>query len=229
LGSANPKITYHIDDLYLPSLSTSSDLGILVDADLHFKSQICNAASKAHQRAALIKRSFKSRDPQLLFRAFTVYVRPILEYNSPVWSPTYVTYIDVLEKVQRRFTKGLSGLKHLTYAERLHYLGAETLELRRLKADLILVYKIIHELINVDFNSLFSFSSHSSITRGNSLRLLKPHTICNARAHSFACRVVDIWNRLPENIVSAQSINMFKSLISSPQALSIFRNFLRHV
>ena len=229
LGFANPKHTYHIDDLYLPSLHTCKDLGIFVDADLHFKSQIYNIASKAHQRAALIKRSFRSRDPQLLFRAFIVYVRPILEYNSSVWSPSYARYIDVLEKVQRRFTKGLSGFKHLSYADRLHKLGAETLELRRLRADLILVYKIVHQLITVDFNSLFNFSSHSWNTRGHNFRLLKPHTSCNARAHSFACRVVDVWNSLPDCIVNATSLYIFKRLICSQQSTLILNNFLRQL
>ena len=40
-------------------------------------------------------------------RAFVTYVRPILEYNSIIWSPSLVRDIEQLEKVQRRFTKRL--------------------------------------------------------------------------------------------------------------------------
>jgi len=49
--------------------------------------------------------------------------------------------IDKLEKVQRRFTKRLPGLKHYTYFQRLNRLDLESLELRRLGQDLILTYK----------------------------------------------------------------------------------------
>jgi len=66
----------------------------------HYSPIVC----KAHQRACLIPRCFKSRDPVIIFRAFTVYVRPLLEYCSPVWSPGYTT-----ESVQKRFTKRLNG------------------------------------------------------------------------------------------------------------------------
>jgi len=78
----------------------------------------------------------------LLFRAFATYVRPLLEYNSPVWSPTYVYLKDKLESVQRRFTKCLNGFDHISYAARLDHLKSETLELRRLKSDLTMMFSI---------------------------------------------------------------------------------------
>jgi len=46
----------------------------------------------------------------LLCRAFTVYVRPLLEYASCVWSPHLMKDIERLE----RFTKRLRGLSTLT-------------------------------------------------------------------------------------------------------------------
>ena len=79
----------------------------------------------------------------LLVRVFTVYVRPIVEYCSVMWSPSLKQDIDLTEKVQRRFTKRLSGLKAYSYSERLQYLGLSSLELRRLHLDLIFCYKIV--------------------------------------------------------------------------------------
>jgi len=52
-----------------------------------------------------------SRNNDLLAHAFVVYVRPILEYNSVIWLPSLVRDIQQLEKVQRRFTKRLLGMK----------------------------------------------------------------------------------------------------------------------
>jgi len=73
----------------------------------------------------------------MLKRAFLTYVRQLLEYNSVVWSPFYKQDIEAIERVQRRFSKRLPGLKNLSYEERLKYLGWPTLELRRLCTDVL--------------------------------------------------------------------------------------------
>ena len=58
-----------------------------------------------------------------LVRAFVTYVRPIVEYNSVIWSPSTVRDIDTVERVQRRFTKCPPGLRSMSYDERLKYLN----------------------------------------------------------------------------------------------------------
>ena len=87
--------------------------------------------------------TFVSRDVGLFPRAYTVYVRPLLEYNSVTWSPYTLQDMEALEQVQRRFTKMISGLNILSYQKRLSYLGLSSLELRRLQTDLIWCYKIV--------------------------------------------------------------------------------------
>jgi len=67
---------------------------------------------------------------------FTTYVRPYV-----VWNSLLVKDINALEAVQRRFTKRITGMKNLTYYQRLRALGIESLELRRLRADLLFTYK----------------------------------------------------------------------------------------
>jgi len=79
--------------------------------------------TKAHQRANAVLRYFLSGNVDILKRAFLTYVRPLLEYNSVVWSPFYKQDIEAIERVQRRFSKRLPGLKNLSYEERLKYPG----------------------------------------------------------------------------------------------------------
>jgi len=67
---------------------------------------VTDIVSKAHRRAKLILRTFISQDVNLLVRAFITYVRPLLEYNTVIWSPHTARDIDAIECVQRRFTKG---------------------------------------------------------------------------------------------------------------------------
>ena len=88
-------------------------------------------------------------------RAFIVYVRPIVEYCSVVWSPSLKKDIELIEKVQRRFTKRLPGLKHMSYNERLHHLGLSNLELRRLHLDLIYCYEIVFGVVDLNFSDFF--------------------------------------------------------------------------
>jgi len=70
-----------------------------------------------------------SRDSDLFVCAFVAYLRPILEYNSVVWSPSLQRDSETIEKIQRRFTKRLIGMRCLAYDERVRQLGLLRLEL----------------------------------------------------------------------------------------------------
>jgi len=219
LGHQPTNCSYSVENYVLPVSEVANDLGVLIDSKLRFSHQYSKITTKAHQRASLILRCFECRDPKLLFRAFTVYVRPILEYCSPVWSPVYKTDVKLLESVQKRFTKKLSGLKHMPYKDRLLFLNTDSLELRRLRSDLATMYKIVHGFD--DTTGIFEFRVNSC-TRGGELKILKPHRNNNVRAHSFACRHVDCWNELPETTRNAKSLCSFKRLVAKFD----FSNFL---
>ena len=77
-----------------------------------------------------------------------MYVRPLVEYCSPVWSPTAIGSINKIESVQRWFTKRIKGLSYLSYDERLSVLNNERLELRRLRADLLMCFKIVYNIVD---------------------------------------------------------------------------------
>ncbi len=101
----------------------------------------------AHQRAALILKCFESRDKGLPMRAFCTYVRSLLEYATPAWSPHFSYLVFRVENVQRSFTKRLEGLKQFSYIDRLNILSAETLEKRRLVLDLTHCSKFVNGII----------------------------------------------------------------------------------
>ena len=95
-----------------------------------------------------------------LILAYKLYILPILNYVSPVWSPSSLCYILKIESIQRTFTKKLQGFDDLSYKERLQKSGLESLELMRLRADLILCYKILHGLIQIDSSQMFDYDSY---------------------------------------------------------------------
>jgi len=133
----------------------------------------------------------------------------MLEYNSVIWSPHLIQDITKIEKVQRRFTKRLRSLKHLSYSDRLIKLGLPSLELRRLHLDLVYCYKMVFGLVKLNFSDFFEFSVLS--TRGHAYKLYK-YRCKSVRAHFFACRVVNVWNSLPESVVFT-SLSAFKRSI----------------
>jgi len=139
-------VSYRIKSNPVPTVKTIQDLDVTVENNLKFSSHINNIITRASARANLIHKCFMSKEVSLLCRAFTVYVRPLLQYASCVWSPHLIKDIERLERVQRRFTKRLRWLSTLTYKDRLQLLGLQSLESRRLQFDLIYAYKILFSL-----------------------------------------------------------------------------------
>ena len=223
IGPTKHPQTLNINDNIIAMVDSVTDLGVIVDADLRFKKHLISIVQKANQRSALIKRSFLSQNSSKLVRAFKTYVRPLLEYSSTTWSPSYVTYINQIESVQRYFTKFPPNCKHLSYASWLTTLKLQSLEHRRLIADLVMCFNIIHGNNCLNPPTFFTLN-YSSITRGHPLRISVPLATLNVRQYFFANRVAPIWNSLPTAIVTASSVHQFKSGLSKID-LSKFFNF----
>ena len=122
-------------------------------------------------------------------KAYKTYIRPIFDYASNVWSPYHSKYINAIERVQRNFTKKLPSLCNLSYAERLAMLDLETLECRRLKADLTMYYKIINNLTSFNASAYFEFDIHSRLAaESNSYCINKP--FCRTLGFRAGCQSV---------------------------------------
>jgi hypothetical protein len=208
VGVHNPQAVYSVNNVNLPTVDKLKDLGIIVNNNLHFDSYIDCIVVKAYRVCSCILNGFYTNSHCFMINLFKMYVRPLLEYNTVVWSPQNLNYIDKCERVQKYFTKRLLGLWNVCYLDRLDKLKLESLEVRRIKFDLICVYKILHGLLNVHCNEFFVLSNLA--TRGHSFKLSKTFCKHTFAQHGFAYRVVNVWNGLPENVVSAKSLACFK-------------------
>jgi hypothetical protein len=88
-------------------------------------------------------------------------------------------------------------------------LGLPTLKYRRLRGDLIEAYKIITSY-NEDINCMLSFNK-DTITRGDRFKLFQGQVRYDLRKYFFSNRILSIWNSLPDQVVSSDSLNMFKN------------------
>ena len=84
-----------------------------------------------------------------MFRSlFTSIVRPHLEYGATLWNPSHKRLIEIIENVQRRASKHVSGLSQLSYKERLKSLKLPTLQYRLNRGDMIELYKLFNNCYN---------------------------------------------------------------------------------
>ena len=216
-GSSNPCSQYSMNNEVIPNCASAKDLGVTVSSDLKFSLHCTQIVSKAERILWFIKRSFKCRSRFMIIPLYIALIRPKLEYASSAWCPFYQRDIDLIERVQHRVTKMISGLENMSYEERLTDLNLQSLQVRLLRADLILVHKMIHGLVDYDYHKLFEVKTGArlmTLRRNHQYQLRARHIPhCNYRCNTFAHRVVDAWNRLPNAVVTAPSTVLFKLLL----------------
>lgn len=204
--------SYHLGENNITKTTEEKDLGITIDDKLKFQQHIHIQTKKANQRLGMINRTFTYMDKDMFLTLYKSLVRPHLEYGSTVWAVIYKKEGIQIENVQRRATKMVKIIKHLSYSSRLKYLGLPSLQYRRLRSDMVETFKILNNIDKVGNEYLFPIKE--SITRGHSKKIYKQHSRTNIRKYSFSQRVVDAWNNLPTTVVEAKTVNSFKSQLN---------------
>ena len=210
-----PNCFYNMDQTKSKNVNTENDLGIIFDDKLTFEEHINNMVKKANSIAGMLRRLFVHLDKDMFKKLFTSMVRPHLEYGVPIWNPHMKKNINANENVQRKASKRIPGLSHLTYKQRLETIKLPTLQYRRYCGDMIETYKMLHGLYDKeaihDFLHFQPNDSRGYNFRGHMLILYKEGYKRDVRKYSFKCRVTDQWNNLPNVVVDAPSLNTFKN------------------
>ena len=121
-----------------------------VHSSLKVATQVAKVIKKAYGMLAFISQGIEYKSWEIMLQLYKILVSSHLEYCVQFWSPHYQKDVEALERVQRRFTRMLPGLEGVGYEERLNKLGLFSLERRRLRGDLIEVYKIMRGTDRVD-------------------------------------------------------------------------------
>jgi len=166
------------------------DLGIVVDHQLKFYQHTASVASKANRILGIISKSFECLDIDSLPRLYKALVHPVIKNANSICGPFYIGDQRMLEKLKNVLLQLIPSLWDLPYSERLACLRLPSLYYRRKRGDMILVYQLLHGMLDVDASTLFTFAAYTS-TRDHNLKLCKPRASTNIRLKSFSNWVIN--------------------------------------
>ena len=211
-GKKNLNFDYKIGDTILKVTDIEKDLGVHIHQSLKPSAQCAQAVAKGNQVLGQMARSFTYRDKFVWINLYKMHVRTHLEYAVQSWCPWTQADVNSLEAVQKRAVNMTTGLKGRTYEEKLHECKLTTLQDRRIRGDLIQVWKLLHGKQDVDASIWFhsSLANVRDTRRSAEYMLVKPRFNGDIRKNFFSVRVIDRWNILPYNVKCVDSIDIFK-------------------
>jgi hypothetical protein len=178
ISKSNSRIefNYSISDHTLVRVDCFQDLGVIFDSRLSFAPHIEHITLKAYRMLGFVGRTCKDFNDINCFRLlYLALVRPILEYCSIIWSPYYIKYVQIIEKVQHKFLRIIAYKFHLNgingdLNELMECINLTSLHLRRKQSAIIFLYCILNNHVNSStLLSLVSLRVPSISSRSTSL------------------------------------------------------------
>ena len=152
-GRGNLRAQYTIMGRVMATTERERDLGIILTPNMKWHEQVSYAASTANRILGVLRNAFVSRDLEIWRRLYSTYVRLHLEFAVQAWCPNSKGDIQVIERVQRRATKIPHCLKNMRYEDRCEQMGIVKLTERRMRGDLIQMFKLLRGLEAVSWVS----------------------------------------------------------------------------
>ena len=213
-GKQNPRAAYYMkrpngETKALEETHVEKDLGVQMSNTLKPTLQCTKAANKAMSALKLLRMTFGHFTRSNFKVLYATYVRPHLEHCIQATGPYMAQDFKALERVQRRATKQVQGLRHASYEERLKALDLTSVEERIRRGDLIETFKIVTGQLNVNASQFFDMNQDNR--RGHPLKLKIRRVKTKARLKFFSNRVTSTWNKLPQDVVLARNTNEFKN------------------
>ena len=122
--------------------------------------------------------------------------------------PHLKNVIETLERVQRRATRMIKGLGNLSYEERLRRCKLTYLEIKRSRGDLIETFKALTGREDLPLEHFFEVIKSSS-TGGHECKLYRK-AMSTLKNNYFSTRVVNLWNKLDEETIYSDPVQLFK-------------------
>ena len=200
---------YQIHDHIMEHVNCAKYLGIYIDSKLAFNTHADAIVKKANSTYAILARKIPRCCRKVKQMAYATYIKPTVEYASPVWDPHTKHNTDKIEMVQRRCARYVTGkFDHTSsVASLLNCLSWPTLEERRRQYRLDVMYRILYNQVDIHWQSFLTKTS--SCTRGHSCRLFVPFCKNHVYTSFFLSRTSKDRNNLTFDPADAPSLDIF--------------------
>ena len=182
---------YQIHDHILEQVNCAKYLGIYIDSKLAFNTHVDAIVKKANSTRAFLARNILRCCRKVRQMAYATYVRPTVEYASPVWDTHTKRSTNQFNMDQRRCAHYVTGnfdrTSSVTFL--LNCLNWPTLEERRHQYCLAVMYRMLHNQVDIHWQSFLTKTS--SCTRGHSCQLSVPFCKNHVYASSFFLTLVE--------------------------------------
>ena len=190
---------------------TVKDLGVYLSDDFSWKYNINSMVASARKVASWVLGVFKDRTKETMIYLYKSLVRSHVEYCCPVWDPTAIGEIQVIENVQRYFTDKISCCKDLNYWERLKLLHLQSLQRRRERYSIIHMWKLLNNAAPNDLNMVFRDTGRLGIrAKVQTLHRGASQAAQSALDNSFSVRAARLWNVIPAGVTRITEFEKFK-------------------
>ncbi|KAL5251911.1 hypothetical protein ACHWQZ_G014894 [Mnemiopsis leidyi] len=196
------------------------DLGVKVSSNLSWSKHIGEMVAKARSKLSWVLSVFKTRDRVVMMTLYKSLVRSLLEYCCPLWDPVKTTEIQLLEGVQRTFTSRIGGLCDMNYWERLSHLKLMSLQRRRERYVILMMWKTYHNVVpnscNIKFVETTRYGTKAVLPSLSKSSSMRNQTLYDS---SFAVRGPKLWNKVPSDVKAERTFDSFKTSLSKFLAL----------
>ena len=190
------------------------DLGVQIHNSLKPSHQCAAAVKKANSVLGQMARSLTYRTSGTWLSLYRMYVRLHLEYCVQAWAPWTEADSELLEFVQKRAIRMTSGLSGATYEEKLKEVGMMSLAQRRVRGDMIEVWKLLNGYEKVDVSNILSLAGQHcerSLRSSVNFGLVQNPARLEIRRNFFTNRVVSPWNNLDPRVRHCETLDSFKA------------------
>ena len=198
----------HIDSVPINQSNQGKFLGLIIDENLSWKAHIHEISKKVSSGIGALKRVRPFVSMHTAIKIYKGLIEPHFDYCSAVWDGLTQ---QLSEKLQNRAIRVITKFSYDTRSRfLLNLLGWDNLSVRRAKQKANLMYKCINNLAPAYLCNLFAPKTPNYYFRNAKKKLLLPKPRTDYLKRSFSNSGALLWNNLPEEIRTSNSLSFFK-------------------
>lgn len=208
---------YSINGQNLSSVKQYKYLGLVITSDLRWNNHVAHIKKKAMKKLGYLRRTLARSTSNIKLLAYKTYIRPLLEYATVVWGPYTQSNISEIENIQRKAVRFIfnSYRRHTSVSALLQDANLETLEVRRYRERLKMLYLIYHEHVKIDRKLYIKPCNRRPTRSSHSFKLIEYSCRTNIFKQSFFPRAIREWNALPENVLQSPTMSSFVNALAN--------------